>query len=283
MKKGTVSEMSFLDHLEELRWHLIRIVIAISVFSVIAFIFKSIVFDVVILGPSKPDFITTTWLCQLGAVINAQMAEWNLAEINPSILCLNAKPFRLQSITMAGQFLAHMKIAFISGIVLAFPFIIYEFWKFISPALYQKERRHARGAVFFISILFLLGVLFGYFVICPLSVNFLINYQVSEIAENNIKLMSYVGTVTSIAFAAGVMFELPVVIYFLSKVGLVTPGFLIKYRKHAIVILLIVAAIITPPDIFSQILVCLPLLFLYEFSIVLSRRVENKRKRTSEI
>lgn len=283
MKKSAGSEMSFLDHLEELRWHLIKIVIAITAFSVIAFIFKSIVFDAVILGPSKPDFITTTWLCQFGAVINAQMVDWNLAELNPSILCLNAKPFRLQSITMAGQFLAHMKIAFISGVVLAFPFMIYEFWKFISPALYQKERKHARGAVFFISILFLLGVLFGYFVICPLSVNFLVNYQVSEIAENNIKLMSYVGTVTSISFAAGVMFELPAVVYFLSKVGLVTPAFLIKYRKHAIVILLIVAAIITPPDIFSQILVCLPLIVLYEISIILSRRIENKRKKTSEI
>jgi sec-independent protein translocase protein TatC len=165
------------------------------------------------------------------------------------------------------------------GLFLAFPYLAYEFWRFISPALYKKERKHARGAVFAISMLFLLGVAFGYFIICPLSVNFLFNYQVSELAENNIKLMSYVSTVTAVSFAAGVMFELPAIIYFLSKVGLVTPEFLRKYRRHSIVIILLLSAIITPPDIFSQVLVCFPLLFLYEISIGISKRIVKKRER----
>ena len=280
MSKETGNEMTFLQHLEELRWHLIRSVVAVLVFTGVAFVFKEVVFEIVIMGPSKPEFLTTAWLCGFGTKVNAFMVNLGIADVNPDILCLNNKPIKLQSITMAGQFLAHIKISLIAGVIMAFPYIIYEFWRFLAPALYSTERKHARGAVFFISVLFLAGVAFGYFIICPLSVNFLFNYQVSELAENNIKLMSFVSTVTAVSFAAGIMFELPAIIYFLSKVGLVTPNFLRKYRKHSIVLILLLSAIITPPDIFSQILVCFPLIFLYEISIGISKRIVKKREET---
>lgn len=232
----------------------------------------------IIMAPSKSDFITTHWLCNFGEKINAFLVDLGIADLNPNVICLNNKPLKLQSITMAGQFTAHVKISLIAGVIAAFPYIVFEFWRFIAPALYQKERKHARGAVFYISLLFLLGVAFGYFIICPLSINFLFNYQVSELAENNIKLMSYVSTVTAVSFAAGIMFELPAIIYFLSKIGLVTPDFLRKYRKHSIIVMLVISAIITPPDIFSQVLVCLPLILLYEISIGISKKINLRRE-----
>jgi sec-independent protein translocase protein TatC len=265
MAEKPKSEMTFLEHLEELRWHLIRSAIAIVVFGTLAFAYKHIVFDVIILGPSNSDFITNRLLCRLGELINIQK------------LCLNIKPIVLQSIEMAGQFTTHIKISIIAGIIVASPYIFYEIWKFVRPALYSKERKVASGAVLAISSLFIIGVLFGYFVICPLAVNFLINYQVSDVALNNIKIMSYVSTVSGIAMASGVVFELPVVVYFFTKIGLLTPDFLKKHRRHSIVIILIIAGIITPsPDIFSQLLVALPLLFLYEISINVSKRVFKK-------
>ncbi|MBN1415074.1 MAG: twin-arginine translocase subunit TatC [Bacteroidales bacterium] len=255
-------EMTFLEHLEELRWHLIRSAGAIVVFAVLAFFFKRIVFDVIIMGPSHADFITNKLLCRLGYAMDIPK------------LCLNTKPIMLQSIEMAGQFTTHIKISVIAGLIIASPYVFYEFWKFVRPALYTKERKAARGAVLAVSLLFLTGLLFGYFVICPLTVNFLLNYKVSEIAQNNIKLMSYVANVTGIGMASGIVFELPAVTYFLTKIGLVTPDFLKSHRRHAIVAILILAAIITPsPDVFSQLLVALPLLVLYEISILISKRV----------
>ena len=271
MSEKEKGEMSFLEHLEELRWHIIRSLLAISVFTLVAFCFKHFLFDIVILGPSKTDFITNRILCYLGKVINI------------SSLCLNTKPIKLQSIEMAGQFLAHIRISVITGLVIACPYIFYEFWRFVRPALYAGERKIARSAVLGMSFLFFLGVLFGYFVICPFSVNFLINYQVSELAENNIKLMSYVSTVANIVLAAGVMFELPVLIFFLSKIGILTPEFLKKYRRHAIIVILIVAAVITPPDVFSQTLVSLPLILLYELGIIISKRVRKKQEMKEKI
>jgi sec-independent protein translocase protein TatC len=255
-------EMTFLEHLEELRWHIIRSAVVIVVFAVLAFIYKNIVFDLIILGPSRSDFITNTLLCRLGQAMNIPR------------LCFNTTPIVLQSIEMAGQFTTHIKISIIAGLIVASPYVFYEIWKFVRPALYSKERKVARGAVLAVSLLFFTGVMFGYFIICPLTVNFLINYRVSEVAQNNIKLMSYVSTVTGIGMAAGVVFELPAVVYFFTKIGLITPAFMKKYRKHAIVVILILAAIITPsPDIFSQLLVAVPLFFLYEISILISKRV----------
>lgn len=266
------NEMTFLEHLEELRWHIIRIALAVVIIAIGAFVFKQIVFDIIILGPSQDNFITNRLLCRLGELTGI------------SSLCINTKPFVLQSIEMAGQFTAHIKISIIAGLILASPYIIYEIWKFVSPALYDKERKSARGAIIAISFLFLLGVMFGYFIISPLAVKFLLNYKVSDLAQNNIKLMSYISTVAGISFAAGITFELPVMVYFFSKIGLVTPTFLRKYRRHAIIVILIVAAIITPsPDIFSQVLVAIPLLFLYEIGIIISKKVSLRQIGSDEI
>ncbi len=222
----------------------------------------------VIIGPSKSDFFTNRWLCWLSK-------NWIL---HSDRLCINNKPLLLQNIQMAGQFTAHIKISLIAGLVVGFPYLSFEVWRFIRPALYPKEMKSARGAVLAISLLFFIGVLFGYYIICPLSINFLYNYQVSDLAINNIQLMSYISLIASICLASGIMFELPVIVAFFSRIGLLTPEFLKKYRRHAIITILIVAAIITPPDVFSQLLITLPLLALYELSIGLSKRIVRKMK-----
>lgn len=266
MAKKIKSEMSFLEHLEELRWHLVRAFLYVFVFAVLAFVFKRILFDVILLGPSNPDFFTNQLLCRISDFLKMP------------VLCINQVQLKIQNINMSGQFTTHIWISFLAGIVVAFPFIFWEFWRFVRPALYQKEIKHSRGAIFFASTLFTLGILFAYYIICPLSVHFLGNYQVSDKVENIVNLGSYISTVSSIVLAAGVLFELPIFIYFLSKVGLVTSGVLKKYRKHAIVGNLLLAAVITPPDIISQILVCLPLILLYEAGIIIAIRVEKSKK-----
>jgi sec-independent protein translocase protein TatC len=267
--------MTFLEHLEDLRWHLVRSVLAILIGAVVAFIYKHIVFDIIILGPSRNDFITNELLCQFGKWFNNFMIGLGRTGGNPDILCMNSEPLRLQNFQMAGQFMAHIKISIVCGFIIGFPYIVYEFWKFISPAL-SKERKHARSAVLAISLFSSWGYVW-LFLIAPLSVNFLITYKTSDIVENIPQLSSYVSLISSISFSGGVVFELPAIIYFLSKVGLVTPEFLKKYRRHAIIVLLIIAAIITPPDVFSQILVCIPLVILYEVSIIISKRITKKR------
>jgi sec-independent protein translocase protein TatC len=264
-------EMTFLEHLEALRWHIIRSALVIILASIVAFIFKQIIFDTILVGPSKSDFIMSRWLCFLG----------RNTFLHTDVLCINSKPIKLQNIQMAGQFTAHIKISLIAGLILAFPYVFYELWRFVKPALYLNERKIARGSVFFISLLFFLGVMFGYYIICPMSVNFLYNYKATDLAENDIQLMSYISIITSICLAAGIMFELPAIVLFFSKVGLLTPEFLKKYRRHAIIVILLIAAIITPPDVFSQILVSLPLILLYEISIGISRKVNNKMNAAS--
>lgn len=259
----TSDEMSFLDHLEQLRWHIIRSSIAVIVLAVVAFIFNEIIFDSIIIKPKNPDFITNILLCDFGDVVNIKA------------LCINSQPFEIININMAGQFSTHIMVSIVVGIIASFPYIFYEFWRFLEPALYPEEKSYSKGAVFYSSLLFLLGVLFGYFIIVPLSVHFLGSYAVSVEVVNQINLKSYISTVTSVCLAAGVIFELPVLVYFLSKVGLVTPSFLRKYRKHSIIAILLLSAIITPPDIFSQVLVCLPLIVLYEAGIVISKRIQQ--------
>jgi sec-independent protein translocase protein TatC len=266
MNKNSNAEMSFLDHLEELRWHIIRSLIALFIFAVAAFLAKEFVFDKIILAPRTPQFFTNRILCRFGESVNIRK------------LCINSVPVELKSIYMAGQFMAHIKVSIIAGLVLAFPYVFYEFWKFIKPALYQNEKQHTRGAIFYISLLFVIGVLFGYYIISPMSVHFLGSYRVSQMVDNEINLMSYVSTVASVTLASGVIFELPAVIFFLSKVGLVTPAFLRKYRRHSLIIILLLSAIITPPDVFSQILVSLPLILLYEISISISKRVQRRNE-----
>jgi sec-independent protein translocase protein TatC len=258
--------MSFLEHLEELRWHLIKAFMGILVVAIVAFIFKDIVFNKILLAPKLPEFITNRLLCDFGRIVNVLR------------LCINSEPLEVISIKMAGQFTMHIMVSLIAGLVIAFPYVFYQMWTFIVPALYTKEKRVARGAVFYSSLLFLLGVGFGYFIISPLSINFLGSYSVSEEVTNQINLISYVSTIASVVLAAGIVFELPILMYFLSKVGLVTPEFLKKYRRHSLVLILALSALITPPDIFSQILVAFPLVVLYEAGIGISRRIVKRQE-----
>ena len=266
-KRSFQAEMSFLDHLEELRWHIIRSALAIFIFAIVAFIMKDFIFDTVILRPRMPDFWTNRMLAKLGDLVGSDSLK------------INQTPLHLISIKIAGQFSTHIWVSIIAGFILASPVVFFEFWRFIKPALYEKEQKIATGAVFYTSFLFMLGVLFGYYLIVPLSINFLGTYNVSSEVANQINLISYINSVTSIVLASGVVFLVPIFSFFLSKVGLLTPKFMKTYRKHAYVVMLLVSAIITPPDIFSQIMVCLPLVFLYEIGIFISARVVKKREK----
>ncbi|WP_431161291.1 twin-arginine translocase subunit TatC [Flagellimonas beolgyonensis] len=267
-EKKNPDEMSFLDHLEELRWHLIRSTLAIVIIACIAFVFKGFIFDTILFGPKNMDFPTYRFFCNIATFFGVT-----------SEFCGDSLPFTIQSRLMAGQFSAHIWTSIWAGVILGFPYILFELWKFISPGLYEKERKHSRGFILTASFLFFLGVLFGYFVVAPLSINFLGTYQVSKEVLNEIDLSSYVGTVRASVIACGIMFELPIVIYFLTKVGLVTPEILKKYRKIALVIVLILSAIITPPDITSQIVVAIPVLILYQISIYISKIVVKREEK----
>lgn len=260
------SEMTFLEHLEVMRWHLLRALAAIVALAVFAFIFKGIIFDKIMLAPKEPEFFTNRSLCRLGDLLGLKR------------LCINSEPLALQTVKMAEQFNMHIIVSLVAGFVVAFPYVFWEFWRFVVPALYDKEKNTARGAVFYTSLLFILGVAFGYYIIAPLSVNFLGNYRVSESVVSAPTLRSYIQTITSVVLAAGVVFQLPILVYFLSKVGLITPAFLKKYRRHAIIIIVTLSAIITPPDVFSQILVALPLLVLYEVGISISKRIIRQQE-----
>ncbi len=266
-KKTPQGEMSFLEHLEELRWHIIRSVVFISVFAVVAFIMKDFIFNEIIFKPKMPDFWSNRMMAKLGELVGTD------------VLNINQKPLKLISLKMSDQFMLHFMVSIVVGLIVASPFIFFEIWRFIKPALYDKERKHASGAVFFTSFLFLLGILFGYFLIVPLSIDFLTTYSVSPEVENQINMRSYISTVTSITFASGFIFLLPIFSYFLSKVGILTPQFMKTYRKHSYVAMFLVAAIITPPDVFSQTMVAIPLLFLYEISIFISKVVVKKREK----
>jgi sec-independent protein translocase protein TatC len=276
--QGGEGEMSFLEHLEELRWHIIRSLIFIVVFMIVAFIFKNVLFDTILLAPTKPDFITNRSFCELGHWLAGY-----LDSKNPDMLCINTHQINLISIKMAGQLTTHIIVAVVAGLILAFPFVIREFWSFFKPALHSGEAKYAQGAVFASSLLFFTGVLFGYFILAPLSIHFLTSYQISPDVINQINVRSYIGTLTSICLATGLVFELPIIAFFLTKIGVVTPAFMRKYRKHAIVVIFIIAAIITPPDVFSQTLVAIPLLLLYEVSIFISAGViRAKEKKHAE-
>jgi sec-independent protein translocase protein TatC len=258
--------MSFLDHLEQLRWHLLRSISAILVFMVLAFLSKGFVFGQVILGPSKIDFVTYRLLCQLSDLLSLPA------------LCIEQLPFIIQSRQMTGQFSMHITSSLVVGLIAAFPYVFWEVWRFISPGLYSKERNAARGAVFFVSLLFFLGASFGYFILSPLSINFLSNYQLDPSIANEFDITSYVSTLSMLVLASAVMFQLPVVIYFLTQAGLVSSIMLKTYRRHAIVVILVLSAVITPPDVISQILIAMPILVLYEAGIFIAKRLERKRR-----
>lgn len=259
--------MSFLDHLEQLRWHLLRSISAILIFMVLAFLSKSFVFGQVILGPSKIDFITYRVLCQVSDFLS----------LPP--LCIEKLPFIIQSRQMTGQFSMHITSSLVVGLIAAFPYVFYEVWKFISPGLYDKEKNAARGAVFFVSLLFFMGAAFGYYILSPLSINFLSNYQLDPSISNEFDITSYVSTLSMLVLASAVMFQLPIVIYFLTQAGLVSSLMLKTYRRHAIVTILIVSALITPPDVISQILIAMPILVLYEAGIIIAKRLERKKRK----
>jgi sec-independent protein translocase protein TatC len=259
--------MSFLDHLEQLRWHLLRSIAAVFVFALMAFLSKSFVFGKVILGPSKVDFVTYRTLCRI--------SEW----LSIDALCIDQLPFIIQSRQMTGQFSMHLSSSLIIGLIAAFPYLFWEIWRFISPGLYDQERNAARGAVFYVSLLFFAGAAFGYYILAPLSINFLSNYQLDPSILNEFDIISYVSTLTMLVLASAIMFQLPVVIYFLSMSGIVTAAMLRSYRRHAIVTILIVAAVITPPDVISQVLIAMPILVLYEAGIMIAKRLEKRKKK----
>ena len=259
---STANEMSFLDHLEELRWHLIRSSLAIIIVASLAFIAKDFIFDTLIFGPKKADFWTYELFCNISKFMGQGTS-----------FCIQELPFRIQSRAVSGQFSAHLWTSITAGFIIAFPYVLLEFWCFIRPGLHANERKNARGFIFIASVLFFMGVLFGYYIVAPLSINFLGSYTVSKEVFNDIDLNSYVATVRASVLACGLIFELPIVVYFLTKVGLVTPEILKKYRKISLVVVLILSAIITPPDVASQIVVAVPIMILYQISIVISRIV----------
>jgi len=266
--KNTDKEMSFLDHLEDLRWHLIRSFLSVIVLASIAFLAKDFIFNVLIFGPKHSDFPTYKILCKIAQFIGFKDS-----------FCFTELPFRIQSRTMGGQFSAHVWTSITAGFIIAFPYILHEMWKFISPGLKVKERSSAKGFILIASLLFFIGVLFGYYVVTPLSINFLGTYQVSGEVHNDFDLSSYISLVRASVIASGLIFELPILIYILTKIGVVSPEILKKYRKISLVIVLILSAIITPPDIASQVIVSVPIIVLYEISIYISKAVIRKQKR----
>ena len=274
MSNTDQNEMNFLQHLEELRWHLIRSIASVLIIAIVAFSNKSFVFDVIIFSPKGADFITYQFLCWLSVQLNAFFPTL----ISADVLCIGGNIPQLQNLNMSGQFTTHIMISVVTGFVVAFPYIFWEIWRFIKPGLMDKEKKLSRGTVFFSSFLFTTGILFGYFVIAPLSINFFSTYQVSADVANQFTLSTYISTLTTIVLACGVLFELPIVIYFLTRAGLIYPEMLQVYRKHAIVGAFVLSAILTPPDVFSQFLVTIPLAILYEISIVVSRRTVKKMK-----
>ena len=262
--KETEKVMTFWDHLDELRWHIMRSLIAIVILAIVAFVNREIIFDYIILAPSTSDFFTNRMLCELGRVLSLDA------------LCIKEMHLKIINIKMSGQFLTHMYISIVAGFILAFPYVLWEIWRFVKPAMKDTERKYSSGGVFISSVLFMMGILFSYFLIVPLTVNFLGTYHVSESVFNQISLSSYISMVVSVTFAVGIVFELPILVYFLTKIGILTPEFMKRNRKYMYVIMLIVSAIITPPDMFSQILVVFPLIVLYEFSIGVSNRINKK-------
>ena len=258
--------MSFIDHLEELRWHLLRSVLAVMLLSIGAFLNKRLVFDFFIFGPTRSDFPTNRAFCWIGEQLPML-----------SGLCVDEIQYKFINTDLAGQFMLHIKTSFIVGFIIAFPYIFWEFWRFIKPALYKNEVDSTQGIVFLTSLLFVFGCAFGYFIIAPFSINFLFSYTAVEIAENMISIDNYISNLVSMVIPTGIMFELPMLVYFLTKIGLISPEFMISSRRFAYLIILFVLAVITPQgDMFSLLLISAPVIVLYELSIKVSERVSKK-------
>lgn len=265
--KSPTGEMAFVDHIEELRWHIIRALISILIGSIVVFINSSWVFDQIILAPAKDEFISYRVLCKLGDLVHIDA------------ICMDALKIDFQNTELAGQFMMSFSVSFMLGFVIAFPYVFWEFWRFIKPALKPNELKYARGIVFWTSLLFFIGVFFAYYVVAPFTINFFANYQLSPMFKNIITMSNYYGTMSDLVLGIAVVFELPVIVYFLSRVGLLTPRIMRERRRHAILIIFIVAAVITPPDFFTIWLVAIPLIFLYEIAISISARVYKRRQK----
>jgi len=264
-------EMTFIDHLEELRWHIIRSVIAVIIASILVFIKTDYVVDEILFGPTRPDFVSTLWLCKLGQTLHLG-----------DVLCFQPVQAKFLETTMTGQFIASFTLAFIGGFIIAFPYIFWEFWRFVKPALSEKEIKKTRGVIFWVSLLFFAGVLFGYYILTPFMVNFYFNYKLSAQIAIMPSFSDYLENLIYTTAGIGILFQMPLLVMVLAKIGIVTASFLRQYRKHAFVIILIAAAIITPStDPFSLTIVTIPLYLLFEASIILAARV-NKQQAQAE-
>lgn len=264
------AEMSFMAHLEALRWHLVRSAVVIVILGVTCFVMNDFLFDVVIFGPLQQDFISYRALCEMGHKIGAG-----------DVMCMTVKTPHLQTLSASEQFFTHMWIALLGGLILSAPYVLWELWKFIRPALKTNEASPVRYFVIVASILFFIGILFGYYLLFPMSYNFLINYKLSssDIVQTNNTLDDYISLISTMTLVSGLVFELPILVYFLTRMTLLTPGFMRKYRKYAVVVILIVAAVITPsPDVTSQMVVAIPMYLLYEISIFVSVYVVKKHQ-----
>jgi len=258
--------MSFFDHIDELRKYLMRSAYALVIFSTIAFIYMDFIFHTIIIGPLSNRFFTYQWVCNFATKY-----------FHTDKYCFKDLKYSLLNTEMAGQFMLSFKLSFIVGIIVSMPFILWQVWLFLKPALSEKERKNTRGFVFYTTILFALGIMFGYFVLCPISVNFFFNYSLSSTIENKISIQNIVGFMSLLVIGTGLIFELPILMYFLARIGLISSAFLNKYRKYAFVIILIVAALVTPPDVVSQIILTIPLYSLFELGILITKRVEKNR------
>jgi sec-independent protein translocase protein TatC len=260
--------MNFIDHVEDLRWHIIRSAIAILIGAILVFLKVEWIFEHIILGPAHNDFISYKWFCALGRLLHYDA------------FCLGPIQMSFQNTAVTGQFMMSLSVSMMLGFILAFPYVLWELWKFIKPALRPSEIKMATGIVFWCSLLFFSGVLFAYFIIAPYTINFFGNYQLSPSFKNIITIDNYYDTMSNMILALGIVFELPMLVYFLSRIGILTPQFLRSQRRMAFLILFILAEVITPPDLFSCLLVFIPLYILFEISVGISgRTIRNKAKR----
>lgn len=270
MAKDT-NDMSFLNHLEELRWHLVRSFAVISIIAIAIFTFSETIYEDFLLAHLSENFPTYQWLCNGAHLFGFE-----------SDFCTITFTTSLQSLAPTGQLMNLIWTSLILGLIVSFPYVLWEIWRFISPGLHKKERRKSRTFIFYASFLFFIGVLFSYYVIAPLSVYFFYNFKITDLIENKFDFKTHINLITNTLLGVSLMFELPVVIYFLTRMGLVTPPFLKKYRKMALVLVLILSAIITPPDIASQIIVTIPIMILYEISIFISKRVIKQQQKKNK-
>lgn len=262
--------MNVMDHIEALRWHIVRSLVAIIICAIFVFWNIDFIFDKIILGPANADFISYQWLCSFGKLIHVDA------------LCMDSVNMSFQNTELSGQFMMSFSVSFMLGFILAFPYVFWELWRFIRPALKQTELKYAKGIVLWSSLLFFLGVAFAYFLIAPFTINFFANYQLSPQFKNIITIDNYYDTMSGLILGLGVVFELPILVYFLSRIGVLTPAFMRDKRRFAIVIIMVVSAVITPPDWFSIFLVAVPLVILYEASIIVSSKILKEKKKKEE-